>query len=450
MAKHKEPITGFIACDEMNLTFYEDDFTFRFLCPDSYRDNKRKYIKSEQDGFLIGKTHQGYDIGIYVGNHQIGPWECHTIHAGSYILSESNMLESDIEGFWGIEFIGGTLNNLYVRDKNQLNVSHRGEVTVKFVEDKVEYEFYYENEKWKIVIGSSSNFGSGVEGFHVQNEGVYVRFEFQTYKKRIEAFKYLLLIKEMMSFMTGRLNVGVDKILLLKNKDELGIMWPSSRLYVRTDEKLTERHLFNNILFLDLGERLSDLIKIFLRNTDNEPTYMLGFIAKNDRDALTMTNTKIKEICSALECELTFIDDIGAEEGERIKELVQDVKMIIKQHRNGDKKLSSKTYDVIYNSMQHWTMSASEKIVMLYRKYYEIMQVLNSEAIPLTDDQINKLIKYRNDITHGRHRIINSEIATTAFTLQGLVYCCILKRIGLSNDEIMILSRDGKLLERFY
>ena len=450
MAKHKDPITGYITCDEMNLTFYEDNFTFRFLCPDSYRDNRRKYIKPEQDGFLMGKTHQGYDIGIYLSKHQISPWGCHTIHTSSYILSESNVLESDMEGFWGIEFVGGTLNNLYNRDSDNIDLSNSGELTVKLIEDKVEYEFDYENEKWRIIIGSSSHFGSGVDGLHVENDGAYVRFEFQTYKKRIEAFKYLSLIEEMMSFMTGRDNVGVEKILLLKKKDEHGFMWSSSRLYVRTDEKLTERHLYNNIQFLDLGERLPNLIKILLRNTDKEPTYMLGFIAKNDRDAVMMTNAKIKEICSALECELTFIDDIGVEEEENLKELVQDVKRIIKEHRKGEKKLSSKTYDVINNSMQYWTMSASDKIIMLYRKYDDIMQVLHPNGIPLMDDQISKLIKYRNDITHGRHRIMNNEIATTAFALQGLVYCCILKRIGLSDDEIMTLSRDRKLLERFY
>lgn len=163
-----------------------------------------------------------------------------------------------------------------------------------------------------------------------------------------------------------------------------------------------------------------------------------------------MTNTKIKEICSALECELNFIDDIGIEEQSNINGLIETVKTVIKAHRKGDHKLSPKTYDVINNSMQYWTMSASDKIIMLYKKYDEVIQVLHPEGIPLMDDQISKLIKYRNDITHGRHRIMNNEIATTAFALQGLVYCCLLKRIGLNDEEIMTLSKDRKLLERFY
>lgn len=192
---------------------------------------------------MVGKTHQGYDIAIYVGKYKINPWGCHTLHTSAYLLSESNVLESDMDGFWGIEFVGGTLNNLYSRDGASIDWSKSGEVTFKLIEDKVEYEFEYENEKWKIVMGSDSRFGSGVDGLHVENNGVYLRFEFQSYKKRIEAFKYLSLVEEMMSFMTGRENVGVEKICLLSKKDEYGFMFPSSRLYVKSEEVLTETHI---------------------------------------------------------------------------------------------------------------------------------------------------------------------------------------------------------------
>lgn len=55
--------------------------------------------------------------------------------------------------------------------------------------------------------------------------------------------------------------------------------------------------------------------------------------------------------------------------------------------------------------------------------------------------QIDELVKYRNTITHGSFMPLDNKIAETAFVLMELVYCCILKRIGLTDKVIKDLFK---------
>ena len=65
------------------------------------------------------------------------------------------------------------------------------------------------------------------------------------------------------------------------------------------------------------------------------------------------------------------------------------------------------------------------------------MNILNREiGISIREDEIKDFVKYRNDITHGNHRVLDKRIACTAHLLSGLVYCSLLDRIGISREKI--------------
>ena len=87
----------------------------------------------------------------------------------------------------------------------------------------------------------------------------------------------------------------------------------------------------------------------------------------------------------------------------------------------------TRTYIV---NIKFWTLPAAEKICALFHKYDEEMLILNQSAIIIDDDAIKAFVIYRNDITHGSHRVLDVKIAITAHCLAGLVYCCLLERIG--------------------
>ena len=61
-------------------------------------------------------------------------------------------------------------------------------------------------------------------------------------------------------------------------------------------------------------------------------------------------------------------------------------------------------------------------------------------AVPngqITD--IGTFVKYRNEITHGAEMEATKNVIDIAFVLRGLVYCCILKRIGVAEEQIVKL-----------
>ena len=64
------------------------------------------------------------------------------------------------------------------------------------------------------------------------------------------------------------------------------------------------------------------------------------------------------------------------------------------------------------------------------------MTSLNFSDCDIEEQDIKNFVKYRNTITHGRHQILTDRIATTAYFLCGLIYCCVLTRVGYSKDNL--------------
>ena len=442
----KEKRTGIIPFAEQNLAFYADGYKFNFLMAEQDKPFRTKMFKPTEDGFLCGKTYSGHDIAIYVGNHDIPVMGCYSINAGAYFVSTSNVQENDMDGFWGMEFVGGTLDELLIRNSSALDFTPEGDLLIKQEDDTKKYTFHIGDEECVLKIGTSSSWGTGLKGVRVEDTGVCLRIEFPSKKPRIEAFKYLTIIEALLSFMTFRGNVGFEKIFLLKERDEHKHQWHSVQMFVRNDYELAKVSWSRSINFHDLGDSISPLLEMLIKNNDKEPTYMLGFIPKSDKELWRMPDSKVREVCSALECEMTYIDDLSTEEDEHLQALIKDVKKLVKDHRKGENQLSPRTYDLIFSSIKHWSMSAGDKISMLYHRYDQEMRTINPFHILITDDDINEFVKYRNHITHGYHRVMDMRIGQTAHVLQGLVYCCILTRIGMSRAQILELCQNHKIL----
>lgn len=438
--------TGIIPFTEQNLAFYADGYKFNFLMAEQEKPFRTKIFKPSEDGFLCGKTYSGHDIAIYVGKQDIPVGGCCSLTAGAYFVSTSNVQETDMDGFWGMEFVGGTLDELMTRDPSALDFTPEGDLLIKQEDDTKKYTFHIEDQECVLKIRTSSTWGTGLKGVRVQDTGVHLRIEFPSRKPRCEAFRYLAIIKEMLSFMTFRGNVGFDKIFLLKEPDEHKHRWNSVQVFVRNDYELARISWLRSISFEDLGELISPLLETLIKNNDREPTYMLGFIPKSERDLLQISDSTVREVCSALECEMTYIHDLCAEEEEHLQTLIKDVKKLVKDHRKGENQLSPKTYDLIFSSVKNWSMSAGDKISMLYHRYEQEMLVINPFHIHISDDEINEFVKYRNHITHGYHRVMDLKVGATAHVLQGLVYCCLLTRIGMSREQILKLCQEHKIL----
>ena len=101
---------------------------------------------------------------------------------------------------------------------------------------------------------------------------------------------------------------------------------------------------------------------------------------------------------------------------------------------------------MIFSSIGNWSFTLAEKIISLFQHYFEEMNAIGKGFTKVHDSQIRSFVKYRNDITHGKHRVLDHNIAITAHILAGLVYCCILSRIGLPREKVLEMCKDGKIV----
>ena len=125
MKDEKWPRTGYIPIAGKRICFYSDKYTFTLMDNDSDPFHAQELMPSE-DGFLFGKTHDGHDIAIYVGKANRFIFGSSKIIAGAYLISDSNVYETNMSTFRELRFVGGTLNNLYSHESMKLDLTENG------------------------------------------------------------------------------------------------------------------------------------------------------------------------------------------------------------------------------------------------------------------------------------------------------------------------------------
>lgn len=173
--------------------------------------------------------------------------------------------------------------------------------------------------------------------------------------------------------------------------------------------------------------------------------YYSGFLPKDDHDAMLMNNKKIREICSALECEMEHAKYLRPDQNPDFDSLIRRIKEFIKEHRKSEESLPAKTYDFMFGSIKHWNFSLADKIWAMYQRYENalLQKTISALRHMLRREDIDIFVKYRNNLTHGSAMIIGQDVAEIAFILINMISCCILERIGFSLDEIARIVEMG-------
>lgn len=151
--------------------------------------------------------------------------------------------------------------------------------------------------------------------------------------------------------MTFRNNVGFESIHLYQQEGDKQIN--KMKVFIREAEVLTDKDVLSNISFEDLGESIIPLLQIFYSHSEQRPMYSLGFYPDNDAKYGRISNMQVRSVCSAIECELRFAPDLHLAEDEKLKELIANIKTLVKEHRDSSPKLEKKTYDMIFSNIDH-------------------------------------------------------------------------------------------------
>lgn len=424
-----------------------DTHEFSFVTDEVYNPTKTNaaFYLEPKDGFAFGKTHDGHNAAVYIGQENFLVIGRQRMFLPAYIISSSNVQPQDITMFRGIRFIGSTLNLVFptevVRfydENNQLTITQKD----KFISYKISTNKY----AMELIITAPDHEKTGLDGLPLSNTDVMLDLLFDEPQPLFSLFDHYNRVKEILSFMTFRFNVGFQGIQFIERSPEHGYIAKIADVYILDDAELTAKDERDNISFHDLDGVLPNLFKMFYDTEDKKPSYSLGFYPEKDDDRRRMTNGMIREICSGIECELSYISVLNGTNNDLLEKLIARVKGEVKSFRRENDGLSNDTYNMIFSSMGNWSFTLAEKTIELFQLYSDEMQEISKGFTRVYNAQIRSFVKYRNDITHGKHRVLDYNIATTAHVLAGLVYCCILSRIGLPREKILELCKDGKVV----
>lgn len=294
---------------------------------------------------------------------------------------------------------------------------------------------------FELSIRSSITDSRGISGNTIKNDEVNLFLKFDEEQPIDSFFNHYNKIIELISFMTYRQNINFDEIYLMDYNADVQDLFSFAEVRMIENKEKIDKNYFSNITFDDLGESLPNLLKLLYDDRNNKETIMIGFLPENDRDLLYIDNDKIKAICSALECELKFFNEDDIEQNEELESLINSVKKQVKEFRKNDHVIPESTYNLIFNSIGHWSLSLSDRIWNMCKKYYEGIINLPFNDTEISEERVNKFVNYRNAITHGRHRVYDIEVGLAALLLSGVVYCNILDRIGIERSKIIDLCK---------
>ena len=443
ISRNTDNFTGFVIQDEEKIYFHAQDKVFNFITKGVgiFAEFSESVMKSP-DYFLHGYSTDGYQIALYTGYDERIISSNYKLRPGIYLVSTANLCSYDMSKMQAIEFIGGTLNNLYQQPQIVTKYDKERKYYIKtYPEFKKEYSVRINGIECKFILKNipSKNNPS------IMN--LIARYEFPK-EMPIKTIRltYNVLMK-ICRFMTNRENVGFDEVCLYQIDDKTGKWFKFADGFLDYQyDKFTEKKYQQNILFDDVDECIANLHSVMSADTEGKATYLFDFYADNDKDYSILSNDKIKSICSSIECELDFVTDLKDDENNNLTDLIKNVKTVIKQHKKSDKKLEDKTYDMIFSSISHWGMANSRKIHLLYKRQDYYMKILKEKAqLSCTEEDIATFVKYMNDITHGRYSTLDSVVAETAYTLMALAYCCFLLRIGIKDDKLKFLFESNRI-----
>lgn len=424
-----------------------DTHEFSFTTDTVYSPTKSNtpFFLEPEEGFVYGQTHNGYNVAVYIGSERFLVLGRQRLFTPAYVISASNVEAQDITSFRGIRFIGHTLNSVFPPEI----VRFYDEECRLVIEEKdkcIIHKILTNKYSMELTINAPETGAPGVDGLPNTNTDVMLDIMFDSVQPLSSLFDHYNRMKELLSFMTFRYNVGFRAIELIARHPELGFIIKTADVYILDEAELTTKDPRRNISFHDLGDALPGLLKLFYDTEDKKPSYSLGFYPQSDQDAHRMNDSMIRAICSGIECEIGFIPAINGFDNTLLNNLIEKVRQDVKAFRKENKGLSNDTYNMIFSSIGNWSFPLAEKVTALYHIYDDEMWKVNRARYRVYDPAIKEFVKYRNDITHGRHRVLDHKIAVTAHVLAGLVYCCLLSRIGVSRDKILELCQDEKIV----
>lgn len=399
-----------------------------FCCVFFKTKNAELICVKSNNSFIVGKTTEEEYVYIHCKS-DIRIRNKVTLNTWFYFISKN----ATATKFDSISFQGGILNKLFYKSALDFDYGESLSHKIIYKDDRQRYQLSGEQIKGSLVVKSIVRECMSVEsGNSIEVAGTELALEFDE-AKNICCFSNIYnYVLNMCQFMAFRKNVGFDTIILkLKSQDYPDYYEEFAKCYIKKENVSdTEKSIYKCITFNILDECVGSLFQLIVDNKVAKPKFSLGYLPENDKDANVISSIKIREICSALESELT-IKKQQVKKNKEFDNLISELKKIVKNHKESDSPLSEpKAYDYIMGTLRHMQGALADRIESCFNECYTLI------GESCTRKQIDDIIKYRNVITHGDYMPLDEELVETTYVFINLVYCCILKRSGLADNKI--------------
>lgn len=274
---------------------------------------------------------------------------------------------------------------------------------------------------------------------------VYFKIQFEKPTTLSELPFYYSLIHLLVRFMTNRYDVSFREVRL--TTDVGRVRYPDGRLFVRDTTEMVSLVEGTCLTFQDLGWTMMNLLAIFTRqvrkNGKTTNDYSLDFIPHNEEIGY-LRNETICNISGALEYEVSQNKDIKNLRDQEIDKFAREIRRYIKE-KYKEYNVPEEALDLMCGSTQNWSLSAKERFIALADKHREAMEQLKKRIFDGQYYDIGVFVKHRNQVMHSASTPPTIEVVGTALILRGLVYCSILSRAGMSEEDITRLAKEDRI-----
>lgn len=430
---NNQKLYGYIVLQSNKFAFAIDGFIGRIFDGVS---GFRFPEKIKLPNVLYGITDKNYDIAIRVLNSQKAS-NCIIFSTDYYAIGSANALHYDLSQFDRIDFVGGTGN--CILDPALIYPPYKWQDNKNIYENGCSIDFRPikdVDKQYKLIVEETPlTFQSTIHPYQdrkdnklgVTNSAIILKFdELQPFDSISKWYAY---VHKMTALLVQQQNVAFDKIRIYfgdqKNRGYANI-------YVNNGfENIVEKKPIRTISLRTFDRVFST----FSQMIDTED-FSINFLPDNNNAVGWETYETVKNICTAVEFEFTK-SKIKKEKDPIIANLIKEAKKLLKAYKKDTPELTDKAYQSISGSISKWTFPATEQFNYLYNASKTIIDELTAHRhLTLSEDVIQHFVDCRNEITHGSRPTLNNEIADTAYCLKVLIYVSLLKRIGLTDDEI--------------
>lgn len=328
-------LTGIIKAGDENIVFttIENEFDFMLLSGlvFSFEQPQQLINIPIYNGYLYGKTHSHKNIAIYVGNNSITMRGNRRVLTGAFFISKHYDNDEHFGEFNAIRFEGGTLNKLFSPESIQTTHDEESGVDrLDSFDDSIQHTINIDSENIKIKIYSKINYIENSSGVSINNNTVVLEMTFEKSHPFENAITHYQKIHDMLSFITYRQNIEFDAINLLKQNANSTDLIEFAELHINVKNVVFSKRNTKCISFDMVRDKIPNILQFFYEHQDNKHSYILGFIPENDSDVYLFTPSRIKEICSALDCETSYLNINNNQDSTSLTKLIDSVKKVLK------------------------------------------------------------------------------------------------------------------------